>query len=123
VKEVRTHGTLIKRRPLKRNRVFTVEKLDIGDQLENSIRNNLRRLTQQSGASVGSAWTASVGSAWTAYVGSAWTASVGSVWTASVGSVWTAYVGSAWTASVGSVWTASELLRNSSVYHYCFSRN
>jgi hypothetical protein len=44
---------------LKRNRVLTEEKLDdIGHRLENSSRKSLRRLAQQSGVSVGSAWTA-----------------------------------------------------------------
>ncbi|PNF15704.1 hypothetical protein B7P43_G12455 [Cryptotermes secundus] len=59
VKKVRTHGILIDRKPLKRNRVLTEEKLDdIGHRLENSPRKSLRRLAQQSGVSLGSAWTA-----------------------------------------------------------------
>jgi hypothetical protein len=58
VKKVRTRGILINRKPLKRNRVLTEEKLhDIGHRLENS-RKSLRWLAQQSGGSVGSAWTA-----------------------------------------------------------------
>jgi hypothetical protein len=59
VKKVRTHGILINRKSLKRNRVLTEEKLnDIGHRLENSPRKSLRRLARQSGVSVGSAWTA-----------------------------------------------------------------
>jgi hypothetical protein len=59
VKKVRTHGILIDRKPLKRNRVLTEEKLDdIGHRVENSPRKSLRRLAQQRGVSVGSAWTA-----------------------------------------------------------------
>jgi hypothetical protein len=39
VKKVRTHGILTERKPLKRNRVLTEEKLeDIGRRLENSPR-------------------------------------------------------------------------------------
>jgi hypothetical protein len=59
VKKVRTHGTSIDRKPLKRNCVLTEEKLDdISCQLENSPRKSLRRLALQRGVSVGSAWTA-----------------------------------------------------------------
>jgi hypothetical protein len=59
VKQVRTHGNLIDRMQLKRNRVLTKEELDdIGRRLENSRRKSLRRLAQQSGVSVGSVWTA-----------------------------------------------------------------
>jgi hypothetical protein len=59
VKKVRTHGILINRTPLKRNRVLTEEKLgDIVRRLENSPRKSLRRLALQSDVSVGSAWIA-----------------------------------------------------------------
>jgi hypothetical protein len=59
VKKVRTHGILIDRKLLKRNRVLTEEKLDsIGHRLENSPRKSLRRLARQCGVSVGSAWAA-----------------------------------------------------------------
>jgi hypothetical protein len=58
VKKVRTHGILIHRKPLNRNCIITEEKLDdIGRRLEYSPRKSLRRLTQQSGVSVRSAWT------------------------------------------------------------------
>jgi hypothetical protein len=58
VKKLRTHGISIDRKPFKRNRVLTEEKLDdIGHRLENSPRKSLRRLARQSGVSVGSAWT------------------------------------------------------------------
>jgi hypothetical protein len=58
VKNVRTHGILIDRKPLKRNCVLTEEKPDdIGHQLENSPRKSLQQLAQQSGVSVGNAWT------------------------------------------------------------------
>jgi hypothetical protein len=42
VKKVQTHGILIDRKPLKRNRVLTEEKLAIGRRLENSPRKSLR---------------------------------------------------------------------------------
>jgi hypothetical protein len=59
LKKVRTHGFITDRKPLKRNRVLTEEKLDeIGLRLENSPKKSLRRLAQQSGVSVGSAWKA-----------------------------------------------------------------
>jgi hypothetical protein len=59
VKKVRTHGILINRKPLKRNRVLTEGELDdIDHRLENSPRKLLRRLTLQRVVSVGSAWTA-----------------------------------------------------------------
>jgi hypothetical protein len=57
-KKVQTHGILIDRKPLKRNRVLTEETLDISHRLENSHRKPLRRLARQSGVSVGSAWVA-----------------------------------------------------------------
>jgi hypothetical protein len=59
VKKVQTHGILIERKPLKINRVLTVEKLDdISHLIQNSPRKSLRRLARQSGVSVGSVWTA-----------------------------------------------------------------
>jgi hypothetical protein len=59
VKKVRTHGILIDRKPLKRNRVLTEEKLDcIGHRSENSPRKSLLQLARKSGASVGNVWTA-----------------------------------------------------------------
>jgi hypothetical protein len=59
VKKVQTHGILIGRKPLKRNRVLTEEKpYDIGHRLENFSRKSLRRLARQSGVPVGRAWTA-----------------------------------------------------------------
>jgi hypothetical protein len=58
VKKVRTHGILIDRRLLKRNRVLTEKKLDdIRRILENSPRKSFWRLTLQSYVSVGSVWT------------------------------------------------------------------
>jgi hypothetical protein len=55
---VRTHAILIYRSTLKRNRIVTEKKLDdLGNQLANSSRKSLGRIGQQSGASVGSAWT------------------------------------------------------------------
>jgi hypothetical protein len=59
VTKVRTHGILIDRTPLKRNRVLTEEKLDdSGRRLGNSPRKSLRRLALQNGVSVSSVWTA-----------------------------------------------------------------
>jgi hypothetical protein len=59
VKKVRINGILIDRKPLKRNCALTEDKSDdICHQSENSPRKYLRRLAQQSGVSVGSAWTA-----------------------------------------------------------------
>jgi hypothetical protein len=43
VKKVQTNGTLTERKPLKRNRVLTEEKLDdINHQLENSSQKSLK---------------------------------------------------------------------------------
>jgi hypothetical protein len=59
VQKVRTHSILTDRKPLKRNRVLTEEKLDdMGHRLENSPRKSLQRSARQSGVSVCSAWTA-----------------------------------------------------------------
>jgi hypothetical protein len=57
VKKFRTHGILIDRRLLKRNRGLTEEKLDDIDHRLGNSRKSLRRLARQSGTSVGSAWT------------------------------------------------------------------
>jgi hypothetical protein len=58
VKKVRTHGILIYRKPLKRTRILTEEKLDdIVHRLENSPRKSWRRLARQSGVSVVSAYS------------------------------------------------------------------
>jgi hypothetical protein len=60
VKKVGTHGILIDRKPLKINPVLNKEKRnEIGRQLEKFLRKSLRRLVQQCGFSVRSAWTAS----------------------------------------------------------------
>jgi hypothetical protein len=56
--QVWTHSILFDSKPLKWNHVITEEKLDDGHWLENSPRKSLRWLAQQSGVSVGSAWTA-----------------------------------------------------------------
>jgi tetrahydromethanopterin S-methyltransferase subunit G len=59
VKKVRTHGILIDRKPLRRNRVLTEEKLDdIGRRIENFAGKFFRRLAVQIGVSVGCSWTA-----------------------------------------------------------------
>jgi hypothetical protein len=58
VKKLRNHGILIDRKPLKRNRVLSEEKLDDSRRIENSPRKPLRRLALQSGVSVDSSWTA-----------------------------------------------------------------
>jgi hypothetical protein len=51
----RTHGILIDRKPLNRNRAVTEEKPDdIAHQSESSPRKCLRRLAQQNGFSVDS---------------------------------------------------------------------
>jgi hypothetical protein len=59
VKKARTHCILLDRKPLKIDHILTEENLDdIGHRLEDSPRKSMRRLAQQSGVSVGSAWTA-----------------------------------------------------------------
>jgi hypothetical protein len=59
VQKVRAHGILIDRKSLKRNGVLSEENLDdVSCRLENSPQKSLWQLAQQSGVSVGSAWTA-----------------------------------------------------------------